>query len=314
MGDKVAILMSTFNGEKYLPEQIESIIHQTYHNWVLYIRDDGSQDNTVKIIKQFSRDNNNIIFVNEKNDINVGVFDSFMNLLKKQSADYYMFSDQDDVWLENKISNSLKLLKENEPGPVCVFTDAEIVTKDLKPIRRMLGNNVWTDFLSLCFANRVTGCTMIFNDELKRLIKFSDMDISKVYMHDWWIGLIASKMGKLLYLNEPTLKYRQHGNNVVGGDKKNTLSHIANRFKNMNKERKNVEHSLSLLYEFYRQYSSGFKGNESNYIRRYSSLQTKSSFLYNLRTVLQYPPKRHSLKGKFFFSYIMVVYHDDYLA
>ncbi|MGM9883588.1 MAG: glycosyltransferase family 2 protein [Limosilactobacillus reuteri] len=313
MSKKVAILMSTYNGEDYLEEQIQSILNQTYKNWVLYIRDDGSKDSTCDIIKKYSRKYDNVIFFNENEINNVGVVKSFIDLLKNVSADYYMFSDQDDVWLKDKVNDSVEVLTKSLDVPTCVFTDVEVVTKDLKPIRRMNGKNIWTDFVQLLFTNCVTGCTMAFNSELKDLIKFSELDFNNIYMHDWWIGLLAAAFGKLIYLDKATMLYRQHGDNVVGSNKKNTLPHVLYRLSHLKPERAHVKRVINIAYEFNREYGDQLQGKRAEYIESYANLKSDSSFGHNLRLVTRLVPQRIYLKGKFFFSYLIVVYHKDYI-
>lgn len=312
MSEKVAILMSTYNGEDYLDDQIQSIIDQSYKNWTLYIRDDGSDDNTVGIIKKYTEKYSNIIFFNDGNIKNIGVVRSFLDLLENTNADYYMFSDQDDFWLKDKVKDSLFLLKQKEPGPVCVFTDVEIVDKNLKSIRRMNGDNIWTDFVLLLFTNCVTGCTMLFNSELKKLIKFDEMDYKKIFMHDWWIGLIASAFGKLVYLNKPTMQYRQHGDNVVGSNKKNTLPHILYRITHLKPERAHVKRVVGIAYEFNKEYPVGLTDKQRKYIKEYGLLTSESSFWHNLKLITRLVPQRIYLKGKIFFSYLIVAFNKDY--
>lgn len=313
MNKKVAVLMSTYNGERYLEEQIQSIINQSYKNWILYIRDDGSKDSTVNIIEKYTDHYDNIVFFNKNRVKNVGVVKSFMELLANVKADYYMFSDQDDVWLENKIKNSVDKLSKNEPGPVCVFTDVEIVNQDLAPVRRMNGSKVCTDFISLLFTNYVTGCAMLFNDELKSLIKFNQINYQNIFMHDWWIGLLASAFGKLVYLDEATMLYRQHSDNVVGSNKKNTLPRIIYRLTHLDQERANVKRVVNIAYEFSREYPSSLEGKQQLYIDKYAALTDKSSISNNLKLVMKLVPQRLNPKGKVFFSYLLVVFHNDFL-
>lgn len=313
MDKRVAILMSTYNGEKYLTEQIESIVNQSFPNWVLYIRDDGSTDKTTEIIKKFTRKYSNIIFFNEDNIKNVGIVKSFIYLLENVSADYYMFSDQDDVWLKNKVQDSVELANRNNTTPLCIFSDLEIVTQDLHPVRRMNGSNVWTSFTKLLFTNCVTGCTMLFNDKLKRLIKFSELDFDLIYMHDWWIGLLAALFGKVIYLNEATILYRQHGDNVVGGTEKDTLQHDLYRITNLNPERAQAKRIVNVSYELNREYGDKVKGKQAEYIAKYGNLRKTSSFWGNLRLVNHLTPQRINLKGKLFFSCLFIVYHKDFI-
>lgn len=311
MANRVAILMSTYNGERYLEEQIQSILKQTYSNIVLYIRDDGSTDDTIHIIRKYAEKNNNVIFFNEKSNKNIGVLKSFMTLLANVKADYYMFSDQDDIWLENKVASSLQLLKKNEERPTCVFTNAEIVDKKLDPLRSLNDGKVWTDFKSLLFANCVTGCTMAFNNKLREIVIKSDYQ--NIFLHDWWIALLAAKFGKLVYLNKKLMLYRQHGDNVVGGNEKNSPKQIYNRLSHIENEKLNVKHSIDFIAEFYNQYSSAFNGREKEYMARYAALKKKSSFMYNLLLVLRFPPARLNLKGRVFFSYLLVTHPAYYL-
>ena len=109
----LAILMSTFNGEKYLKEQIDSLLNQEYEAFDIYIRDDGSTDQTVSILENYEHIYPNIYLLKDTQG-NIGVFKSFMYLLSQVHADYYMFCDQDDVWLSNKISMSMKRMNELE--------------------------------------------------------------------------------------------------------------------------------------------------------------------------------------------------------
>ena len=131
--ENVAILMSTYNGEKYLEEQVKSIISQDYTDWHLYIRDDGSTDNTVSLIKKITRDNEKITFLNENKPKNLGVTGSFMDLLANTKAQYYMFSDQDDYWMEDKISATLKKMQASEIGDmhICVHSNLTVVDTNL---------------------------------------------------------------------------------------------------------------------------------------------------------------------------------------
>ena len=313
MNKKVAILMSTYNGERYLAEQIQSIIDQSYPNWTLYIRDDGSTDRTQEIIKKYANQNSRIVFFNEGRVENVGVVRSFMELLEKTSADCYMFSDQDDVWLADKVKDTLAKLEQNEPGPVCVFTDLEIVDQDLKPIRRMNGDNIWTDFRLLLFSNCVTGCTMMINEALKQLIHFKTLDYRYVYMHDWWIGLLAAAFGKLVYLNQPTIQYRQHGDNVVGSSKKNTLGHVLYRLTHLKPERKRAREAINIIYEFNREYPGQLQGVDQRYVQEYARLKQRSSVGYNIRLCLRLAPPRLTTKQKFFFSYLMIMFPRDFV-
>ena len=128
---KVTILMSTYNGENFLAEQIESIQQQTYTDWTLLIRDDGSKDKTRDIINRFSLEDDRIVFINPDQTENLGVIKSFFTLLKYQESDYYLFSDQDDTWLPEKLSLQLEKASQYPSNkPLLVYTDLKVVNQD----------------------------------------------------------------------------------------------------------------------------------------------------------------------------------------
>lgn len=216
----IAILMSTYNGEKYLAEQIDSIINQSYQDWTLFIRDDGSTDNTNVIIDSYTKKVPKIKRIASE-ESNLGPAKSFMKMLQLVDAEYYMFSDQDDFWLSDKIERSLKKMMENEQNkevPVLVHTDLLVVDQDLNLLNRSFwGKNLTSDVVNkyMPITNFVTGCTMFFNKAARNCsINFVG---DKLIMHDHWVALCAwAHQGVIFSMAEPTIKYRQHGRNVLG--------------------------------------------------------------------------------------------------
>ena len=219
---EVAIVMSTYNGSRYLREQIDSILAQDFKNWDLYIRDDMSSDDTGVILKDYEERYDNIHVV-ENNNINLGAKRSFLKLVESVNAKYYMFSDQDDFWLPNKISLTLGAMKSAEKVrpdvsiPILVHTNYRIVDSKLAELRTPPASfKNYTDLSSLSINNCITGCTMMINEALKNLI--GNVDTESVGMHDWWFGLIANCFGMVKYLPQVTILYRQHEGNVVGAN------------------------------------------------------------------------------------------------
>lgn len=218
--------MSTYNGEKYLAEQIDSIINQSHKDWTLFIRDDGSTDNTNLIINDYIKEVPNIKRV-AYGGSNLGPAKSFMKMLQIVEADYYMFADQDDFWLSDKIERSLQKMKENEANenvPVLVHTDLLVVDQDLNLLNLSFwGKNLTSEvvYKYMPITNFVTGCTMFFNKAARNCsINFVD---DKVIMHDHWIALcVWAHQGIIFSISEPTIKYRQHGRNVLGVFKRNS--------------------------------------------------------------------------------------------
>lgn len=214
---KVNILMATYNGEKFLAQQIESIQKQTFKEWNLLIRDDGSSDKTCDIIRNFTAKDSRIRFINENEHHNLGVIKSFFTLVNYEVADFYFFSDQDDVWLPEKLSVSLEAAKHKASYvPLLVYTDLKVVNQELNILQdsmiRAQSHHANTTLLPELTENTVTGGTMMINHALAEKW-FTPNDI---LMHDWFLALLAASLGEIIYLDLPTQLYRQHDNNVLG--------------------------------------------------------------------------------------------------
>lgn len=215
---KVNILMSTYNGQEFIAQQIQSIQKQTFENWNLLIRDDGSSDETPKIIADFAKSDARIRFINADKRENFGVIKNFYTLLKYEKADYYFFSDQDDVWQPQKLELTLASVeKENNQIPLMVYTDLTVVDRDLQVLHDSMiktqSHHANTSLLEELTENTVTGGTMMVNHCLAKQWKHCYDDL---IMHDWYLALLAASLGKLIYLDETTELYRQHESNVLG--------------------------------------------------------------------------------------------------
>lgn len=252
----VAILISTYNGANYISPQIESIISQSYKDWVVYIRDDGSSDATKEIIKNYSVRYPNKIIVDEDNN-NLGAGKSFMHLLEVTEADYYMFCDQDDVWMSDKIERTLKKAQEMEQtfgkvSPIGVFTDLMVVDQNLNIIMPSLwkGDNRHPEYIHNFYkqwTNRhaAYGCTMLFNRAAKNIMFPFRQFEGVMGAHDTWIEYNLIKRGHWDYLDEPTIYYRQHTSNVIGANMGKTYKDEVNY---------NVSHPLDLFKKLVKDY------------------------------------------------------------
>ena len=218
----VDIIMGTYNGERYIKEQIESIIKNTWNNWRIWVCDDGSTDKTEEIVKIYQEEYPDKIFW-KPNEKNKGAAINFLDGARKAQGDYVMFCDQDDYWLPNKIEDTVNCMKQaeaqyGEKTPITVFTDATVVDEQLQTIMDSFHKSSKLDTSKLDLShmlmeNKMMGCTMLLNRALlEKLKKFP----KKVRMHDWWAGIVAAAYGRIIYLDKPTMLYRQHTNNVVG--------------------------------------------------------------------------------------------------
>lgn len=211
---RVAVLMSTYNGEKYLREQVDSILAQEGDFELdLFVRDDGSNDTTIEILKDYEKNNKLKWYSGE----NLGPAISFLDLLKHvEEYEIYVFSDQDDYWEQGKVMRIINMIGKMED--YCVyFANAQLVNEKLIS----LGRNVYrtgpkTDLVTLSCAGGILGCTMAFNSSMAEAIKRKDLP-KKIVMHDFYVcELCLALNGRIYYDDEPVIKYRQHGDNVVG--------------------------------------------------------------------------------------------------
>lgn len=252
---KVQVLMSTYNGERYVEEQIRSVLNQQKVEVSLLIRDDGSMDRTCKIIDEYAMNHSNIRFIKGKN---IGVQKSFFELMKQadQSYEYFAFSDQDDVWLPDKLSRAIIRMQniDNKEQPLLYAGRVIYANEDFSVREKVLYKiSREPSFGNALVENICIGCTQVFNRELLKLV-IRHTPKSKI-LHDWWLYLSASCFGKVILDQDAFIMYRQHENNQVG--MKNTWSlRWKKRFQNW----KNLVHSLSVqAQDFIRAYGKGYE-------------------------------------------------------
>lgn len=218
------ILLSTYNGEKFLKQQLDSILAQTEKNWRLIIRDDGSDDSTLKIIEPYMLEYpDKIVLFDDSAPAPLGPCQSFHRLLRISSAPYVMFCDQDDVWLPSKIEIMLTAIikaesESTQSSPILLHSDLEVVDKNLKLINSSFFNQNRLDPLKsgirqLTMRNIVTGCAAICN---RALIDKSLPIPQEALMHDWWLAMTATLLGELRHVPNALVKYRQHSHNAIG--------------------------------------------------------------------------------------------------
>jgi len=220
----ITILLSTYNGSAYLQEQLASIQQQSFVDWVLLVRDDGSEDDTIHILTQAIAQDERIQLLPSQG--NVGVIESFSLLAAAglqmfPNTNYFMFADQDDVWLPFKMSDTLDVMQTLalEHEHVLVHTDLRVVDERLNQIApsfmqfQHIHHEEDYALNVLLVQNFVTGCTVMVN---RALLSTALPVPGGAMMHDWWLALCAANMGKIGFVDKATMLYRQHQTNSVG--------------------------------------------------------------------------------------------------
>jgi glycosyltransferase involved in cell wall biosynthesis len=222
----VEVLLATYNGERFLREQIDSILSQDYENLRVLARDDGSSDGTIEILNEYGQRFPDRFRIMPPDTPSGSAKENFLHLMQASTAEYVCFSDQDDVWLPNKVSKTMQAMVSLESHwgtatPLLVFTDLRVVDDRLKILHESFwkqAENKPSSIGSLATVlthNPVTGCTALIN---RRLLKMALHMPEEAAMHDSWIALLASAFGASEIVREKTVLYRQHDRNVVGLD------------------------------------------------------------------------------------------------
>lgn len=277
----VAICLATYNGEKYIAQQIDSILSQTYSYWTLFVRDDCSTDKTRDILNVYVEKYPDKIFFIPNFAVNPhGAKNNFSCILKwiksRYQFSYFMFSDQDDIWLKNKIEVSMKKINKLEKKfskdmPLLIHTDLKVVDQNLSILGksffryRALNPDI-TDLNHLLVQNNITGCTMLWNKQLNQLF---DLENEKIVMHDWWIALVASCFGVISYVNRPMILYRQHQKNVVGATRVNTPYFLFQKLTGNTKIKQTLELSIKQAKEFLCCYEKKISQEQYNILNKY---------------------------------------------
>lgn len=236
---KIDILLATYNGERYLAEQLESLLHQSNQEWRLIAHDDGSIDRTVDILMEYQCLFPHKIIIIDDDFRSGGAKNNFYHLMQYSDAPYIMFCDQDDIWLEDKVEVTFQRMLDEEMKAsgkaVLVHTDLKIVDENLNAVAssmfdyQRLPRRI-SSLSQIILQNSVTGCTMMVN---RRAVEVSIPMPREAIMHDWWIACkVVQHGGVVSFISRSVIEYRQHGGNVVGS-KKVTISYYFLKFLNL---------------------------------------------------------------------------------
>ncbi len=220
---RCSVAMATYNGEKYIKEQIESILNNMTENDELIISDDGSTDNTIQIIKKYQSQDERIKLIEGPKK---GVKQNFANAIENTKGKYIFLSDQDDIWMEDKMN---KILKKFKDGYTVITHDANVINENKEKIinsffeYRKSGKGI----IKNIWKNTYIGCCMAFDSNIKKYILPIPNNIE---MHDQWIGIIGEIKGKSYFLKDKLINYRRHEDNVSQMKHYGLFKMIKNRF------------------------------------------------------------------------------------
>ncbi|SEM31545.1 rhamnosyltransferase [Ligilactobacillus sp. WC1T17] len=297
--------MSTYNGEKYLERQIDSILSQNIaYDIDLIIRDDGSSDETVDILKKYQEENNNIYLILDKN---IGVVKSFFALLEyayKNNYEYYSFSDQDDYWLPNKVSIAINTLMEYDNDyPLLYGNCSKLVDQNLND----LGSVTQTQrreitFYNTAIQNFCPGHAQVINKKLAGIILDRTKSYEQIYVHDLWVTASASVCGKIIFDNEPHTLYTMHQDNELGFGK-SRIDWIKQHIQRM---QKNEAKKMAIQLQYFAEcYSDDLDGEAKKEIANF--IDSQKSFMRRVIYALTTKFYRQKSKETFMFKVLYVL-------
>ncbi len=304
---KISILLAIYNGEKYLREQLDSILNQDFKDFTLYISDDGSSDSSLKIIADYSKKDERIKIL-PKHKPNKSACKHFLYMLENVESDLFLFSDQDDVWTKDHVStlvNRYSILSEDiKNKPVLIHGDLEVVEENLNRI-----SDSYINYMNLpknpknkhfyFVQNNVTGCVMLINNELKKFVFLNKQDLikysSSIIMHDSFFATIACEFGKKIYIDKAIELYRQHGKNVVGAYNTKSSKYIIRRFLDNKKyqEELNAYRKFALFFKNY--FEEKLSEIELNKLNIFANLKEYSK-IYRIFFVIKNGFLKHGIK------------------
>lgn len=270
----VEILLATYNGARYLEQQLDSLLKQTYQDFSLLISDDGSTDRTLEILQAYKEKYPHKIILLPCGRRR-GAQKNFSYLMACSTAPYVALCDQDDIWHPDKLFRSLnallKLEKKHFDTPALIHTDLALINGENQLIHpsfwrsARINPKISRSLNRLLVQNAITGCTVLMNRALvKRVLPIPEGAI----MHDWWLGMVAAAFGKVDFLEEPTIDYRQHAHNVVGAKSFWSIENLSRGVKKIFSANEKKVKQAEVFYErYFKDLSVSQKEVLENYLR-----------------------------------------------
>lgn len=277
----VSVLLASFNGEKYIREQLDSVLNQTFGDLTVVVSDDLSADGTPAIIREYEERYPKRVKSLENKEKSGSAQNNFFRLLAAVPDEYVMLCDQDDVWLPDKVEVTLSEMKRMEGDygadiPLLVHGDLSVTDRKGLILHKSMAeyqkiavhDNRFSHYL---VENNITGNTVMVNKAFHRFLAHSPEECA---MHDWWLGLLASCFGRISYIDRPLVLYRQHGSNEVGS--KSGMEQYVNRQKNRDKVRENYRKMFGQAELFLKLYGREMSRDQRETLEHFISLPEKN--------------------------------------
>lgn len=284
---RAEILLAAYNGEKYLPDQLDSLLGQTWTNWHATLSDDGSSDHSLAILEDYASRYPEKITVLHHGKRFGNARDHFFYLMQQCDENYMLFCDQDDVWNPDKVELTMRALLDAEETfgktvPILVFTDQTPVDAQLVPLssslmRMQQQDARIIDFRRILLQNIVTGCAMGFNRALAAL-SMQCRDLSNVMMHDCWMAAVAARFGQIVYLDQSTMLYRQHGSNSVGAKNVKSASYIFHRISHLRDLHAQIMKKKAQACLFLSTYAQSLSQTDQAFLKQYALAHSGALF------------------------------------
>ncbi len=307
----IDILMAVCNGEKFVKEQIDSILTQTYENWRLIIHDDGSVDKTVEIIKEYEKKYPEKIKVISDGIKTGGAKYNFFHLMKLSNAEYIMLSDQDDVWEKKKVEKAYRTIKNIEKRygkdmPILCHSDLRVVDSKLNVINESFFDMQKLDkrknrLSDILVQNNITGCTAIMN---KKVVEICHSMPDQAIMHDWWLGLIVAAFGIVYFMKNSEINYRQHEHNTEGAKDLNSPKYLLKKLLNREQIKESLNRTYTQADKFYDEYKDKLSAENREIIEGFLSIR-KSNKLQKLGLIKKYGFMKSGLVRKISFVFFI---------
>lgn len=301
----ISILLACYNGERYISEQIESLLAQTHQKFVLYINDDFSDDATFEIIKRYRNKYPHRIVATQNTKNSGCAKHNFMDMMIEHKNDYVMLCDQDDVWLPDKIEKTLDKMRQLEAAhgkqtPLLVYTDLRVVDRDLHTIAESYQRMLISDYNRSKLEheltqNVLTGCTGMYNRVLADMLNTSP---PFMVMHDWWLMLVACVFGKVDFIDEPTVLYRQHGENVIGAKDMRSLGFALYKLLHSSEIKKALVETYLQADSLLKIYGQSMTKEQRQLIEKYCSIPTINNKLKRWETAWKLGTLKYGLTRK----------------